>query len=339
MAFQKIALVGKDLSREKPPADAESSSVAPPARDLGAACDEIVAVAREFGATVRPEPALAAFQGCAESVDLASDGGAAGSTQPDRREGSGIDLVISLGGDGTLLRAARAVLRREVPVLGINLGNLGFLTSLSACQIQRGLRRILSGEYVIEERRTLEARVLHGGGRAEQGYGGSRTFTALNDVVLHKEGVARVIRLDLWIGRGDPGDGGESRLEEIGNFSGDGVILSTPTGSTAYSLSAGGPVIVPELNCLLVTPILPHTLAVRPLVVPGDAAVTIEMLDRGERLFLTVDGQDGCPVRHSDRIVVRTGEPVVRLVRLPEHSYFATLRQKLSWAARPLDGS
>ncbi len=236
-----------------------------------------------------------------------------------------VDLVISLGGDGTLLRAVRLVAGRNVPVLGINLGNLGFLTSLSAAGMETGLRRVLGGEYEIEERRTLEAEVRSFG--ADSG----RTFTALNDLVVHKAGAARVSRLDLWGSRG-------REPEAIGSFSGDGVILSSPTGSTAYSLSAGGPIVVPGLNCFLVTPILPHTLSVRPLVVPGDREIIVTALDRGESLFLTVDGQDGGPMRDRDRLVVRMGAARIRLVRLPGHSFFATLRQKLNWAARPVEG-
>lgn len=311
MEFRKIAIFGKDVGAGR----GDGAEAGGPDSEMREAYEKIVRVAADFGASVRAESALAAFSasGGEEATELAM--------APE------IDLVISLGGDGTLLRAARLVLQRSIPVLGINLGNLGFLTSLAVDRIEKGLRQVLGGDYLIEERRTLEADILP---RRR----GARIFTALNDVVLHKDGVARVIRLDMWISRE-----GTSQPEEIGNFSGDGLILSTPTGSTAYSLSAGGPVIAPELNCLLVTPVLPHTLAVRPLVVPGDASITVKTLDRGERLFLTVDGQDGSSLRPGDRVVVRAGEPKVRLVRLPDHSYFTTLRQKLSWAIRPLDGS
>lgn len=262
------------------------------------AYEQVARVAAEFGASVAVEPDL--------------------TDHP-------VDLVISLGGDGTLLRAARSVFGREIPVLGINMGSMGFLTSLSGAAVDTGLRRVLAGEYSIEERRTLEAEV-----RSEEG-SVLGSFTVLNDVVVHKAGAAQVIRLDLWVGP-------EDDLEEIGSFSGDGVILATPTGSTAYSLSAGGPIVVPELNCFLVTPILPHTLAVRPLVVPGGEEITVTALDRREPLFLTVDGQEGGPVGHSDRVVVRMGASRVPLVRLPDHSFFTTLRQKLSWAVRPADG-
>jgi len=275
-----------------------------------AALDEVTAVADRFGASVAVETSLAALASGVGTADIENDD---------------IDLLVSLGGDGTLLRAARSVFGRGVPVLGINLGSLGFLTSVSGACIGDALGRVLGGQYAIEERRTLEAEVC-----APEGEVRSR-FRVLNDVVVHSAGAAQILRLDLWVGA-------EDDLQEIGSFSGDGVILATPTGSTAYSLSAGGPIVVPEMNCFLVTPILPHTLAVRPLVVPGSEEITVAALDRREPLFLTADGHEGGPVGHSDRVVVRMGTFRVPLVRLPEHSFFATLRQKLNWAVRPLDG-
>ncbi len=302
MRFQRIAVLGR----------------AGTDRRIAAAFRRVAAVADEFGASVAVEPGMA-------PVVEGSGATAAIATTPDELPDT-VDLVISLGGDGTLLRAARSVFGRGVPVLGVNLGSLGFLTSVSGAGVEDGLRRVLGGEYAIEERRTLHAEVRAPGGEVR------RSFAVLNDVVVHKAGAARVIRLDLWVGP-------EDDLDEIGSFSGDGVILATPTGSTAYSLSAGGPIVVPRMNCLLVTPILPHTLAVRPLVVPGDEEITVTALDRGEPLFLTVDGQEGGPVGHGDRVVVRMGTAMVPLVRLPGHSFFATLRHKLGWAVRPLDGS
>ncbi len=296
MSFERIAVVGRGGAGHG---------------RLRAALGEITAVASGFGVTVAVEESL---------VDLASGVGSVDVGSHD------IDLLISLGGDGTLLRAARSVFGRGVPVLGINLGGLGFLTSVSGNGIESGLGRILGGQYAIEKRRTLEAEVRGSGGRVRS------RFRVLNDVVVHNAGAAQVLRLDLWVGPQD-------NLQEIGSYSGDGAILATPTGSTAYSLSAGGPIVVPEMDCFLVTPILPHTLAVRPLVVPGNEEITITALDRREPLFLTADGQEGGPVGHSDRVVVRMGTFRVPLVRLPEYSFFTTLRQKLNWAVRPLDGS
>ena len=293
--FRRVAIVGR--------AGAEQDRIR-------TALSEITAVAHEFGASVAVEPELAGLVPDLDTVDLEHDG---------------IDLLISLGGDGTLLRAARSIFGRGIPVLGINLGSLGFLTAVSGEGIEAGLRQVLGGRYAIEDRRTLEAEVRSPKGEVRAAY------RVLNDIVVHNAGAAQVLRLDLWVGP-------EHDLDEIGSFSGDGVILATPTGSTAYSLSAGGPILVPEMNCFLITPILPHTLAVRPLVVPGREEITVTALDRREPLFLTADGQDGGPVGHLDRVVVRMGSVRIPLVRLPEHSFFATLRHKLNWAARPLDG-
>ena len=197
-------------------------------------------------------------------------------------EGEGIDLLLSLGGDGTLLRAARLVAGLDIPVLGVNLGHLGFLTAAPEGDLERVLERVLDGDFLLDRRFTLEARIRPEEGAASGG--APTTFLALNDFVVHQAGVARVARLGLWVGEGDA-------EEEIGSFSGDGVILSTPTGSTAYSLSAGGPIVVPSVECVIVTPICPHTLAVRPLVIPASRSVTVRSLDAEESLVLTVDGQ------------------------------------------------
>jgi len=237
-------------------------------------------------------------------------------------ENDRVDLVVSLGGDGTLLRAARAVLGRDIPVLGINLGHLGFLTAMSGDDLEEGFADVLEGNFQVEHRRTLEAKVVDSNGTD------GREIVALNDMVVHKSGVARVTRLDLSVGA--PGF-----EEDIGSFSGDGVVFSTPTGSTAYSLSAGGPIIVPGIPCFLITPICPHTLALRPMVVPGDEAISTRAHERGEPLVLTVDGQEGYPLSLGDRVVVRMGPSTVPLVRLEGQSFFGTLRQKMNWAARP----
>ncbi|MFW6199215.1 MAG: NAD(+)/NADH kinase [Gemmatimonadota bacterium] len=233
----------------------------------------------------------------------------------------GLDLILTLGGDGTLLRGARMVAGLDVPVLGINLGRLGFLTSVPEDQIEVSLHRIMSGDYVLDHRFTLEATVFHGDGSE-----GDR-FIALNDFVLHQRGVARMTHLDLLVGS-------DGKMEEIGSFSGDGVILATPTGSTAYSLSAGGPLIVPSVECIVVTPIAPHTLAVRPLVIPSGKEVLVRGLDPEEALVLTVDGQVGKELAPGDQIRVRRSDIRIPLVRLPEQSFFSTLRRKLNWAVR-----
>ena len=274
------------------------------------ALGEIVLAALDYGASVVVEEKLADL-----SPDLATM----------EADCSDIDLLLSLGGDGTLLRAARTVFGRNTPLLGVNLGSLGFLTSVSGSGVGVALRRVLAGEFGIEKRLTLEALVLSPDGSVRRSYG------SLNDVVVHSGGAAHILRLNLQVGVGED-------LEEVGSFYGDGVIVATPTGSTAYSLSAGGPIVVPEMDCFLVTPILPHTLAVRPLVLPGREEIAISPLGSRDALYLTTDGQAGGPIEPRERVVVRTGTFRVPLVRLPEHSFFRTLRQKLSWAVQPPDG-
>lgn len=229
-----------------------------------------------------------------------------------------VDLLLTFGGDGTLLRGARLVAPHHTPVLGVNLGHLGFLTSVRPEELERSLIRILEGDYWLDSRFTLEARVLGHDGRE------SSTYLALNDAVLHKGGFARVIRLAVRVGE----DG-----EEVGAYSADGLILSTPTGSTAYSLSAGGAIVAPSMECLLATPICPHTLAVRPLVLPADTRIEVEIREPSAEVVLTVDGQEGEALVPGDRLIVSRGDATVPLVRFPGQSFFSTLRRKLHWGA------
>lgn len=239
----------------------------------------------------------------------------AGELRPD-----GVDLLVTLGGDGTLLRGARLVAPHHTPVLGINLGYLGFLTSIAPGELEGGLRRVLAGDYWLDTRFTLEARIVAAEGEVGEAH------VALNDAVLHKGGLARVVRLAVYVGEDH---------EEIASFSGDGIILATPTGSTAYSLSAAGPIVVPEVDCILATPICPHTLVIRPLVVPAETVIAVESLSPATELVLTVDGQEGVRVRVGQRLVVRRGQATVPLVRFPGQSFFPTLRRKLHWGLTP----
>lgn len=233
-----------------------------------------------------------------------------------------VDLVVSLGGDGTLLRAARAVVEHDTPVLGVNLGRLGFLTTMPASDLEKGFARVLDGQGRLECRSTLTAGVVAGGEVR------GAKFHALNDIVIHTSGAARVTPLLLCVDNGDA-------PEEIGSFAADGVILATPTGSTAYSMSAGGPVIAPDVPCILVTPICPHSLAVRPLVVPAQDELTVRPLDPDASHQLTVDGQIERKLAPGESVVVARGERSVSLVRLPGQTFFGTLRRKLNWAAVP----
>ena len=230
----------------------------------------------------------------------------------------GIDLLITFGGDGTLLRGARLVAPGHVPVLGVNLGHLGFLTSISPAEMDEAFASLQRGDYWLDTRFTLEATV------EGPGHQGTR-YIALNDAVLHKGGFARVIRMAVYIG---------PEHEEVGTYTADGIIISTPTGSTAYSLSAGGPIVVPSVECILATPICPHTLVLRPLVLPASSQVTVEVLTPTSELILTVDGQDGEELQPGDRLVIRRGEPTVPLVRFRGQTFFATLRNKLHWGVQ-----
>lgn len=227
-----------------------------------------------------------------------------------------LDLLLTFGGDGTLLRGARLVARQGTPVLGVNLGYLGFLTSVAPEELDHALERYGTGDYWLDRRLTLEIRVVHDGVPGTP-------YVALNDAVLHKGGFARVVRLAIFMG--------ENEEEPVATYSADGIILSTPTGSTAYSLSAGGPIVVPTVECILATPICPHTLAVRPLVVPAETTISVEALSPSEEMVLTIDGQEGAALQIGDRLTVRRGEATVPLVRLPGQSFFSTLRRKLHW--------
>ncbi len=231
-----------------------------------------------------------------------------------------LDLIVTLGGDGTLLRGARQAAGLDAPVLGVNLGRLGFLTSVAESEVEDAIAAVGSGRYRLERRRCLEASVWRDGEEV------SDSWYAFNDFVIHKSGVARVTRLGLSVGTR------HGERETVGSFSGDGVIVATPTGSTAYSLSAGGPIVVPGVQCILVTPICPHSLAVRPLIIPADVDVRVRSVDRSEELVLTVDGQEVQPLDPDDEVRVKRSDLAISLVRLPEGSFFTTLRRKLGWA-------
>jgi NAD+ kinase len=225
-----------------------------------------------------------------------------------------LDLLLTLGGDGTLLRGARQVARHGTPVLGVNFGHVGFLTSAAPDELVSSLDQALSGDIWLDERMMLAV-------RAEAPDGTLRgEFLAVNDVVLHKGGVARMIRLAV-----------RANGQEVGSYSADGIILATPTGSTAYSLSAGGPVVAPSVDCIIATPICPHTLAVRPLVLPAEETVSVDVLTPSGDLLLTIDGQEDAQLAPGDRVVVQRAPSRVRLVRFPGQTFFSTLRRKLGW--------
>ncbi|HEY2065234.1 MAG TPA: NAD(+)/NADH kinase [Gemmatimonadaceae bacterium] len=225
-----------------------------------------------------------------------------------------VDAVLTLGGDGTLLRAARILGEHPVPVLGINLGRLGFLTCCAGSELESALRRFAARDYIVEPRMTLDARVLDTRGTERA------RWRALNDVVLHKGGFARVVTMRV-----------RANGENVARYSADGVVLATPTGSTAYNLSAGGPVVFPTLETILLTPVSAHTLALRPLVLPPTSEVTVQADDGPDELLVTVDGQVGATFAAGEMLVVQRSAYPVLVVRFSNGSFFATMREKLHW--------
>ncbi len=226
-----------------------------------------------------------------------------------------VDLLITFGGDGTLLRGARLVASRDVPILGVNIGRVGFLTSTVPDHFESDLEAFMRGEHWIERRSALESCII-----GETGEERARSVV-LNDIVVHKEGVARVVRLTVWIDE-----------EEVGQYSSDGIIVSTPTGSTAYSLSAGGPMVMPEVDALIITAICPHALAVRPLVVSGDAVIYLQQAPPlRDEVVLSYDGQLESMLKPRDRVVVKRLKNAVKLVRIGRKGYFTRVREKLQW--------
>lgn len=227
-----------------------------------------------------------------------------------------LDYLITFGGDGTLLRGARLLKGHEAPILGVNLGRVGFLTAAARDSLVEALDALARGHFAIERRQALRSAIV-GKDSAE------RSVThVLNDVVVHKGGVARVIRLRVHIGE-----------EEVGPYSADGMIVATPTGSTAYSLSAGGPVVVPGVEALVVTPICAHTLAVRPIVVHSMSRVVIDPIAPwADELLVSFDGQVGTTLAAGDSVHVRRADHAVLLVRLStDDGFFSVMRRKLHW--------
>jgi len=229
-----------------------------------------------------------------------------------------LDALITLGGDGTLLRGARLLAGRQIPIIGVNLGRLGFLTSCGGHEMEEALTRFARGDYRPEPRMALDARAYDRAGVER------RRWHALNDVVLHKGGFARVVRLAV-----------ESNGEAVAAYAADGIVISTPTGSTAYSLSAGGPIVEPTVESIILTPISPHTLAIRPLVLPPTAMLSVRAEHGPEELLVTIDGQVGTTFSEGEVLEVKRAGRSVLIVRFPGATYFSRLRQKLGWGGVP----
>jgi NAD+ kinase len=227
-----------------------------------------------------------------------------------------VEVVLVLGGDGTMLSVNRLVAGKGVPVLGINLGSLGFLTEVCKENIYGAVDKMLAGGCTVEERLMLRARIDRGGTTIGD-------YLVLNDVVITKGALARIIDLETFIDK-----------TYVTLFKADGLIISTPTGSTAYSLSAGGPILYPTLESIVLTPICSHTLTNRPIVLPDHVSIEIRLKSMSEDVFLTLDGQTGCSLKPDDVIEIRKAEHKAKLLIGGDRGYFDVLRTKLKWQER-----
>jgi NAD+ kinase len=223
------------------------------------------------------------------------------------------DLLIVLGGDGTMLSAARLAEERGIPILGVNMGGLGFLTEVRLDHLYPSLERVFADDFVLDERLMLRAHIHRQGETVARA-------TALNDVVVSKGTLARMIEIKISL-----------QQQFVTNLRGDGIIVSTPTGSTAYSLSAGGPIMNPSVQSLMLTPICPHTLTHRPLMVPSSVEIEVMLTSKDEGAMATLDGQVGVALTQGDTVVLKASEHRTRLIRFPESSYYDVLREKLKW--------
>jgi NAD+ kinase len=225
------------------------------------------------------------------------------------------DLVITLGGDGTILHAVKVMEDKEIPILGVHFGGLGFLAEIAQQELYDSLADVLKGKFAIEERMMLKVKILTRD---------TFSYQVLNDVVITKGNLARIIPLNVSI------DG-----EYLTTYQGDGLIVATPTGSTAYSLSAGGPIVIPGMKVILLTPICPHTLGVRPIVIPHLSKITImNESDKEEEVMLTIDGQQGVKLNLYDEVEISYGERTIKLIKPGHRSFYEVLRTKLKWGGR-----
>lgn len=226
--------------------------------------------------------------------------------------GTRADLIITFGGDGTLLSVARHAPDR-VPILGVNMGTLGFLTEVSVEEFPSTLERVLDGDYTAEPRLTFDVTVK--GPQRD-----SRTYRVLNDATINKSALARIVEMEVHVAG-----------VFLSSFRADGLIIATPTGSTAYNLSAGGPIIYPTMGAMVITPICPHMLSNRPIVLPDGQDVEVRIATQRQEIFLTLDGQEGLPINEHDRVCVKKSPVTVLLVQSREKNYFEVLRKKLKW--------
>ena len=224
-----------------------------------------------------------------------------------------VDLMLVLGGDGTMIATARMLGDIEVPVMGVNYGGLGYLAEFPLEELFSALEAILAGDYKVQERLMLTVELRRG----EELITKNRV---LNDVVVNKSALARIIEIEAYLNN-----------QFLNRFRADGLIVSTPTGSTAYNLSAGGPIIFPSMNAIVITPICPFTLSNRPIVVPDDSVIEVRLMTENEEVALTLDGQVGFPLQAGDRAMIRKSNATFNLVQPANRNYFDVLRDKLKW--------
>jgi NAD+ kinase len=224
-----------------------------------------------------------------------------------------VDLILVLGGDGTMIATARMVGDRELPVVGVNYGGLGYLAEFRIEELYLALESILKGDYLLEQRVMLAVELLRGDQQVTRN-------RVLNDVVINKSALARIIEIEAYMNG-----------QFVNSFRADGLIVSTPTGSTAYNLSAGGPVIYPSMKAVVITPICPFTLSNRPIVIPDESLIELRLKTENEEVALTLDGQVGFPLKLEDRVVIRKSQTTFNLVQPANRNYFEVLRDKLRW--------
>ncbi len=229
----------------------------------------------------------------------------------DSIEIQGVDLILAMGGDGTLLHTVRVIDGKNIPILGINLGSLGFLTEITENEICSILKDVLHGHYQIEKRMMLSIKVLRQDSAPVR-------FRALNEAVITESEIARMINLKVSIDS-----------EYLTTYRADGLIISTPTGSTAYSLAAGGPIVVPQLKLLMLTPVCPHTLTARPMIIPESSKITIDVI--ASQSILTIDGQQAYSLRLNDRVEIERAEEETCLIKPQQCGFYEVLRNKLKW--------
>ena len=283
-------------------------------RNIGIAAKTSSPAALEYAVQVARDLRQRGFNVCFDDVTAAALGNEVATCVNRSDLGSTSDLLITFGGDGTLLSVARHA-PANVPVLGVNMGTLGFLTEVRLEEFPGLLERVLQNDYLVEPRVTFIVTVS-GPDRED------RQYRVLNDAAINKSALARIIEMRVSVAG-----------LFVSTFRGDGLIVATPTGSTAYNLSAGGPIVYPTMNAVVITPICPHMITNRPLVLPDELDIEIGIVTPAEEqeIYLTLDGQEGMPINENDRVCIRKSLESVLLVQSPDKNYFDVLRSKLKW--------